>query len=102
MGTMESDVLVHLTQFGVAGLVAWMWLSERRSALCRERQLSVAHDRILEQRLQIDALMALVSENTRAVTALESAQRALHSVLDRLASTRGGLGTVGVERAADR
>ena len=85
---MESNILVHLTQFGVAGLVAWMWLSERRSAMARERQLSAAHDRILEQRLQIDVLMSLVSENTRAVTALESAQRALHVVLDRLVPAR--------------
>ena len=93
---MESEIVVALTQFGVAGLVAWMWLSERRSATARERQLSAAHDRILEQRTQLDALMSLVSENTRAVTALESAQRALHLVLERLASghvERGGSGT---------
>jgi hypothetical protein len=83
---MQPDVLVQLTQFGVAGLIAWMWLSERRGAMGRERQLSAAHDRILEQRVQLDALMSLVSENTRAVTALESAQRSLNLVLERLVS----------------
>lgn len=85
---MQPDVVVQLTQFGVAGLIAWMWLSERRAALGRERQLSAAHDRILEQRVQLDALMSLVSENTRAVTALESAQRSLNLVLERLVSGR--------------
>lgn len=89
---MEAEILAPLTQFGVAGLVAWMWLSERRSATSRERQLSAAHDRILEQRLQLDALMSLVSENTRAVTALESAQRALQLVLERIAAVRPGVG----------
>lgn len=92
---METQLLAHLTQFGVAGLIAWMWLSERRSALARERQLSEAHDRILDQRVQVDVLVTLVSENTRAVAALEGAQRALHVVLDRLVERDvpgGGLG----------
>ncbi len=95
---MESEILVHLTQFGVAGLIAWMWLSERRAATARERQLSAAHDRILEQRLQVDALMSLVAENTRAVTALESSQRALQMVLERLASGRAETGDHAGER----
>lgn len=98
---MQPEVLVQLTQFGVAGLIAWMWLSERRGALGRERQLGTAHDRIMEQRVQLDALMSLVSENTRAVTALESAQRSLNLVLERLASGgRIGARVDGSDRAA--
>ncbi len=79
------------TQFGMAGLIAWMWLTERRDAAGRERQLTEAHDRLLDQRVQLDALLNVVSENTRAVASLEAGQRALSRLVERMtpdASTR--------------
>lgn len=69
--------LSDVAPFGAAGLVAWMWFVERRASADRERQLTDAHTRILEQRTELDALVALVRENTRAVSALESSQRQL-------------------------
>lgn len=80
---METDVIVQVTQFGVAGLIAWMWMTERRSALVRERQLSEAHDRLMEQRAQLDALIRLVAENTRALASLESGLASLQRIIER-------------------
>lgn len=75
--TSLAPALAPLVQFGVAGLMAWMWTTERRSAAERERQLNESHDRLREQRVQLDALMKLIADNTRAVAALEASQRAL-------------------------
>lgn len=74
---MEPNIVTMATQFGVSGLIAWMWLTERRAATQRDRDLSQAHERLVEQRVQLDALMALVADNTRAVSSMESALRSL-------------------------
>ena len=70
---MPTDLLPTLTQFGVAGLIATMWLVERRASSAREKQLAEAHDRLVESRAHLDALLTVVKDNTRAITALESA-----------------------------
>lgn len=70
---MPPDLLSTLTQFGVAGLIAAMWLVERRAASAREKQLLDAHERIVESRAHLDALLTVVKDNTRAITALEGA-----------------------------
>lgn len=99
----DLELTTTLTQFGMAGLIAWMWLTERHAASGRERQLTEAHERILDQRVQLDALLTVISENTRAVAALEASQRALSRLAERVASapvpsTGGseGLGGAGV------
>jgi hypothetical protein len=83
---MDTDVLVQATQFGIAGLIAWMWMTERRAALGRETQLSEAHDRLMEQRAQLDALVRLIAENTRALAALEAGLAALQRIIERIAA----------------
>ena len=70
---MQPDLIPTLTQFGVAGLIATMWLVERRAASAREQQLGEAHDRLVESRAHLDALLTVVKDNTRAVTSLEAA-----------------------------
>lgn len=70
---MQPDLIPTLTQFGVAGLIATMWLVERRAASAREKQLAEAHDRLVESRAHLDALLTVVKDNTRAITSLESA-----------------------------
>ena len=72
-----TQVLAPLAQFGAAGLIAAMWVIERRAASRREAQLEEAHSRLLEQREQLTALIDVVSGNTRAMTALETTQRTL-------------------------
>ncbi len=89
----EVEVVTTLTQFGMAGLVAWMWLTERRGSATREGQLNEAHERLLDQRVQIDALLNVVSENTRAVSALEAGQRSLSRLVERVAD-RVALGAI--------
>jgi len=84
---MEPDLVVQVTQFGVAGLIAWMWMTERRSALGREKQLADAHERLMEQRTQLEALVRLVSENTRALASLESGLASLQRIIERVAGS---------------
>lgn len=73
-----------VTQLGVAGLIGWMWLSERRAAGERERQLTEAHARIAESGVGLDVLLEAVRENTRAMATLEAGQRRLISAVERL------------------
>jgi hypothetical protein len=81
---MPPDLLASLAQFGAAGLIAWLWLSERRTAAERDRQLSQAHERLISERERIETLVNLVAESTRALTSLELSQRELARVVDRL------------------
>lgn len=80
---MEAE-LAALAQFGSAGLIAWMWLTERRAAAARERQLRETHDRLMGERERTEVLVRLVADGTRAVTALEAAQRELARAVERL------------------
>jgi hypothetical protein len=79
---MDAELLASLTPFGTAGLVAAMWIIERRAAAERERQLTSAHERLMEQRTQLDALLSVVSDNTRAVAAIEAAVRSIAAAVD--------------------
>jgi hypothetical protein len=81
----DPDLTAALAQLGAAGLIGWMWLSERRAAAARERQLSQLHDRLMQERVSLSALVSVVRDNTRALSALESGQRAIASAMDRLA-----------------
>ncbi len=73
-----------LAQLGAAGLIGLMWLTERRAAAAREKQLSDAHERIMHERTHLAALLSVVTDNTRALTALEGGQRTLVSVIERV------------------
>jgi hypothetical protein len=91
----ETDIAGALAQLGAAGLIGWMWLTERRSAASRERQLAELHDRIMQERTAVSALLAVVSDNTRALTALEAGQRGIAAVLERVAGGTMGSGSGG-------
>lgn len=80
----DPTLATALAQFGVAGLIGWMWLAERRAAQSRERQLDEAHQRLIAERAGQQILIDLVTTNTRALTSLEAQQRELARVLDRL------------------
>ena len=81
---MNPELTTTLAQLGAAGLIGWLWLAERRAAAARETQLRELHDRILQERPQIAALLAVVRDNTRALTALEAGQRAIAAVVERV------------------
>jgi hypothetical protein len=88
---MEGDIATALAQFGVAGLIGWMWLTERRAGATREKQLSELHDRLMQERTHTGVLIRVVCENTRALTALEVGQRAVASALERLGASIGSV-----------
>lgn len=87
---MESELAAAAAQFGVAGLIGWMWLTERRTALARERQIAEAHDRLMQDRVALDAVMGVVSSNTRALTAVESGLREIAAIMPWVAGVRAG------------
>ena len=78
---MPGDLATMLAQFGMAGLIAWMWLTERRAGLARERQIEEAHRRLSQERESMAVVIAVVEANTRAMVGLELAQRELITVL---------------------
>lgn len=84
---MPDATFPALAQLGAAGLIGWMWLTERRAAAVREKQLADTHDRIMQERTAVSALLAVVSDNTRALAALEAGQRAIAAVLERAAGS---------------
>jgi hypothetical protein len=100
-----SDVITVLGEaapLGVAGLVASMWLLERRGAAERDRQLTSAHERVMEQRTQLETLVEIVRDNTRAVAALEDSQRQLHGALRDVSQLLRSSGGVSGEEQARR
>ena len=85
---MPPDLAATIAQFGAAGLIAWMWLVERRAATERERQITEAHERIVRDREDRAVLVDAVRDAARAMAALEAGQRALTRLLERVASDR--------------
>jgi hypothetical protein len=81
----EMDAAGAIAQLGAAGLIGWMWLTERRAAVERERQIREAHDRLMQERQQAAAVVEMVRENTRALVALEGGHRRMEEAVDRLA-----------------
>lgn len=81
---MSEPVLTTLTQFGAAGLIALLWLYERRHGASRDRQLEQAHQRLFKRERELDALVKVLQDNTRAITTLEQSQRRLISLLAEL------------------
>lgn len=84
---MNDTLTPILSQFGLAGFVAWMWLSERRAAATREKQIAETHDRLMQERRTLDAVLGALDRSTAAMTAVQEAQRTLASAIDRLAAT---------------
>lgn len=80
---MEPEIATLFAQFGVAGLIGWMWLTERRSALQREQQLTQAHDALTRDRQSVEILLKALDANTRAITSLEASQQRLIAALER-------------------
>lgn len=80
---LETEIAGVLAQLGAAGLIGLMWLSERRSAHERERQVSQLHDRIRGDKAELGVLLAALEANTRAMVSLEAGQRRLTAALEK-------------------
>jgi hypothetical protein len=85
---MPETLIATFTQFGAAGLIGALWLFERRHAAHRERQLDEAHRQLMASERQVDALLRVVQENTRAVNSLQHSQRRLIGLLGRMAPAK--------------
>lgn len=83
---MEEQMLSYVAQFGMAGLMGLLWILERRHSSQRERELSEAHTRILEQREELSELIAVVRDNTTAMTSLVQQQTHLTLICEQVAA----------------
>ena len=79
-----EESLTALTQFGAAGLIGVLWILERRHASHRDRQLDEAHRKIAASERDLEALLCVVKENTKAINTLEQSQIRLISLLERI------------------
>lgn len=87
---MEAEIMATAAQFGVAGMVCWMWLVERRASGERERQLNEAHAALMESSRGLGAVIEVVRDNTRAMASLEAGQRGLVEAIGRLGGSATG------------
>ncbi len=90
----EPEIATSIAQLGAAGLIGWMWLSERRAGAARETQLRELHDRLMQERPQITTLLSVVQDNTRALSALEAGQRAIAHAMENLCGIPRAIGRV--------
>lgn len=81
----EGELASGVMQFGAAGLMGWMWLTERRAAAVREKNLADAHERLMSERSGLEVVLRAIENSTRALTALEVGQRQVVHLLTRLA-----------------
>ncbi len=93
---MDPTIAATVAQFGVAGLIGWMWLAERRSAGEREQQLRDLHQRVQADAVSLGALLKALDDNTRAIVTLEGTQRRLVDAFERAGL---GSGPAGGERS---
>jgi len=84
----DPEALALVTQFGTAGLIGWMWLTERRAAAERDQHLATLHERLLQERRGLDVAVEALRDNTRVLAGVESGQRALLIALERMTSRR--------------
>lgn len=78
---LDTEIAGAMVQFGMAGLIGWMWLTERRSASNREKQLDEAHERLMQERIVVQVFLETMRENTRVLSHVEAGQRALVTTL---------------------
>lgn len=79
---MESAMLQELAQFGAAGLIGILWILERRHSNQRERELTEAHARLMQQREELSELILVVRDNVAAMTAVERGHDRLIALLE--------------------
>jgi hypothetical protein len=80
---MDPQLATMAAQFGVAGLIGWMWLTERKGAMERDRQLADAQALLGQSQKGVEVLLKALEDNTRAIAALEGTQRGLIDALGR-------------------
>ncbi len=82
---MEESILQPLAQFGAAGLMGLLWIIERRHSSQRERELSEAHARLLDERTALREVLGVVRDNTAAMAAVREGQDRLARACEQVA-----------------
>lgn len=93
---MAPDLATTLAQFGLAGFIAWMWLTERRHSADRDKRLEQSHDALMAERRESDVLLRALDENTRAIVQLEATQRQMLAMIERGVGASGAAGSAAV------
>lgn len=81
----ELGIIEAVGQLGAAGLIGLMWLSERRAAAARERQLEEAHAALRSSQVALRSVLEVVGRNTEALSAVRESQRAMARAIEKLA-----------------
>lgn len=81
---MSIEAIQPLTQFGVAGLMGMLWVWERLMSRKREAQLNEAHQHLRRQHHELNSLIRLVRQNTRAIARFDHTQTQLKELLERM------------------
>jgi hypothetical protein len=93
IGQVSPEVL-NVTQFGVAGLMGALWWWERRYSRQREDQLTAAHEKIVQQREHLQALLEALNGNTKVIAEFTAVQEEIMSLLGDVMRKRGAPGGV--------
>lgn len=103
---MDGEITTILSQFGAAGLMGLLWITERRHAALRDRQLTEAHRVLVARDSEAAALLGIVRDNTRAIVTLEQTQRRLIHAIGEIGGKRspaeGATGSAGRFPASSR
>lgn len=81
---LTADAIQPLTQFGVAGLMGLLWVWERLMSRKREAQLNEAHLNLQGQHHELNVLVKLVRQNTRAIVRFDRTQLQLKELLEKM------------------
>jgi hypothetical protein len=73
--------IVNVTQFGLAGLMGALWWWERRYSRQREEQLTQAHEKIVQQREHLQALLEALNGNTKVIIEFTAVQEQILGVI---------------------
>lgn len=95
---MDAELAAAITQFGTAGLIGWLWITERRSAAERDQQLRAVHEKLVQERAGFEVVVKALTNNTRALAGVEAAQRELAQAVRELRGP-GGLSNEAPARA---
>ncbi len=81
---LTAEAIQQLTQFGVAGLMGLLWVWERLMSRKREAQLNEAHLNLQGQHHELNVLVKLVRQNTRAIVRFDRTQLQLKELLEKM------------------
>ena len=65
-------------------MICLLWIWERRLSSTREQHLTESHRRLMRDREQLNSLITLVTDNTKAIERFNATQQQLLHLLEKL------------------